>query len=116
PQTGTDYRPVAVGQFNLQSVPGYETLEGGAQYMTAQYFPAHTPLRDGSGRVYELNTPKLLFYVAYADAGVIKVDWSDPAAPKLLQRQDTVGEAASTAIANGRVYVADGDGGLVVFK
>lgn len=116
PHTGTDYRPVAVGEFKLQSVPGYETLEGGAQYMTAQYFPAHTPLRDGSGRVYELNTPKLLFYVAYAEAGVIKLDWSDPAAPKLLQRQDTVGEAASTAIANGRVYVADGSGGLVVFK
>ena len=47
---------------------------------------------------------------------MIKLDWSDPANPILLQRQDTVGKAVGTAIANGRVYVADYAGGLVVFK
>ena len=84
--------------------------------MTAQYFPAHTIIYDGSGSYYVLNTPRLLFYVAYANGGVIKLDWSDPANPILLQRQDTVGKAVDAAIANGRVYVADYAGGLVVFK
>jgi len=114
--TGTDYRPVAVARFQLQEVPGYENVPGGAQYMTAQYFPANAPIRNAAGNVYQLQKPRLLLYVAYSDGGVIKLDWSDPANPKLLQYHDTVGEAASTAIANGRVYVADGSGGLVVFR
>lgn len=114
--TGVDYRPVAVGRFDLSEVPGYETVGGGAQYMTAQYFPAHVPIRNAAGNVYTLNNPRVLLYVAYDDGGVIKLDWSDPAAPKLLEYHDTVGEATDTAIANGRVYVADGDGGLVVFR
>jgi hypothetical protein len=66
--------------------------------------------------VYTLTTPRVLFYVAYGDAGVVKLDWSDPANPKLMAIKDTVGAAAATAVANGRVYVADGTGGLVVFK
>jgi len=114
--TGVDHRPVAVGRFQLQQVPGYEDNPGGAQYMTAQYFPANTPIRNAAGDVYQLAKSRLLLYVAYSDGGVIKLDWSDPANPKLLQYHDTVGEAASTAIANGRVYVADGDGGLVVLR
>ncbi|MFO7592522.1 MAG: hypothetical protein R6X15_00565, partial [Pseudomonadota bacterium] len=59
---------------------------------------------------------KLVFYIAYGPAGVAKIDWSDPANPVLLQHQDTVGEATGTAIAHGRVYVADYAGGLVVFR
>jgi hypothetical protein len=58
----------------------------------------------------------VLLYVAYGAAGVIKLDWSDPARPVLLQIKDTAGKAVGTAIANGRVYVADYAGGLVVFK
>ena len=116
-QTGVDYRPVAAGEFKLQNVPGYETVSGGAQYFTTQYFPAHTPLiTQVGGEIHELEKPKLLMYVAYAEGGVAKLDWSDPVAPKLLEYHDTVGEAAATAIANGRVYVADGSAGLVVFK
>lgn len=114
---GVDCRPVAIGQFNLNNEgPVYAALEGGAQSMTAQYFPANIPIDDGSGRTYQLDKPKVLLYVAYGDAGVIKLDWSDPAKPVLLQHQDTAGDAMATAIAHGRVYVADYDGGLVVFK
>ena len=109
-------RPIAVGYFKLQKLVDYADLDGGALYMTPQYFPANTPIDDGSGSTYVLDTPRLLFYVAYGDAGVIKLDWSNPASPVLMAIKDTVGQAVGTAIANGRVYVADGAGGLVVFR
>jgi hypothetical protein len=111
-----DCRPESVGRFKLQLQAGYETVDGGALYMTSQHFPANTLIRNAAGTVYTLPTPRVLFYVAYGDAGVVKLDWSDPANPKLMAIKDTMGSAASTAIANGRVYVADGTGGLVVFK
>jgi len=116
PQTQLDCRPVAVGRFKLQLLAGYEDLEGGAQFMTPQFFPANTPLVDMSGTVYTLEQPRLLFYVAYGAAGVVKLDWSNPAAPVMVAIKDTAGSATATAISNGRVYVADGAGGLVVFK
>jgi len=109
-------RPTAAGYFKLQKLVGYETLDGGALYMTPQYFPANQPIRDGSGNVYILDAPRLLFYVAYGDAGVIKLDWSSLGNPVLMAIKDTVGAAAATATANGRVYVADGVGGLVVLR
>jgi hypothetical protein len=110
-----DCRPESVGRFKLQAVPGYELLDGGALYMTSQYFPANTLLTDG-GATYTLDQPKVLFYVAYGAAGVVKLDWSDPANPQMLSIKDTVGSASATAVANGRVYVSDGTGGLVVFR
>ncbi len=119
PDTGLDCRPAAVSRYKLQADPlhpGYALVDGGAQYMTAQLFPTETLIHDGAGNVYVLDTPRVLLYVAYAQGGVIKLDWSDPANPILLQRQDTVGKAVGTAIANGRVYVADYSGGLVVFR
>jgi hypothetical protein len=109
-------RPIAVGYFKLQKLVDYADLDGGALYMTPQYFPANTLIDDGSGSTYVLDTPRLLFYVAYGDAGVVKLDWSNPASPVLMAIKDTVGQAVGTAIANGRVYVADGAGGMVVFK
>ena len=110
-----DCRPESVGRFKLQTVPGYESLDGGALYMTSQYFPANTLLSNGS-TTYTLDKARVLFYVAYGDAGVVKLDWSDPANPKMVSIQDTVGSASATAVANGRVYVADGTGGMVVFR
>lgn len=116
-ESGLDCRPVAVGQYNLDNEgPAYAALNGGAQSMTAQYFPANRLLSDGKGRTYTLASPRVLLYVAYGAAGVIKLDWSDPAKPVLLQHKDTAGKAVGTAIANGRVFVADYAGGLVVFK
>jgi len=106
PQSGLDCRPTAVARYKLQADPlhpEFALVSGGAQYMTAQLNP------DG-------HIGRLLFYVAYAGAGVIKLDWSDPANPVLLQQHDTVGKAVDTATANGRVYVADYGGGVVVFK
>jgi hypothetical protein len=93
-------RPTAVGYFKLQFVPGNEDVSGGALYMTPQLFPG--------GR--------LLFYVAYGEAGVLKLDWSNVAAPTIMARKEVVGGAVGTAINNGRVYVAAGGGGVSVFK
>jgi hypothetical protein len=109
-------RPTLAGYFKLQKQVGYETLDGGALYMTPQLFPANTPFRDATGAIRVLETPKLLFYVAYGDAGVIKLDWSNVAVPQLLAIKGVVGGAAATAINNGRVYVAAGTGGLAVLK
>lgn len=114
--TGVDCRPVALSQYKLQNDAAYALLDGGAQGMTAQYLPANRLIGDGKGGTYTLASPRVLLYVAYGAAGVIKLDWSDPTKPTLLQRKDTAGKAVATAIANGRVYVADYAGGLVVFK
>jgi hypothetical protein len=63
-------RPTAVGYFKLQKLAGYEDVEGGALYMTPQFFP--TQYRDATLVRITLAQPKLLFYVAYGDAGVVK--------------------------------------------
>ncbi len=100
--TGTqiyDYRPVAVSRFKLQLVPGYEDWSGGAVKMD-----------------YTLVNGKLVFYVAFAEAGLLKLDWTDPVAPVLKGVAATVGECSAVAITNGRLYVADGTGGMVSFK
>ena len=105
-------RPVAVAQFKLQKLPGFEDVSGGALYMTPQYFP--TEYRDATGTLVTLLEPRLLFYVGYGDAGVVKIDWSDPESPTLMGTKEVIGGAVGTAINNGRVYVAAGAGGFSV--
>jgi hypothetical protein len=107
-------RPTAVAQFKLQKLAGYEEMDGGALYMTPQYFP--TQYRDETGKLITLFKPVLLFYVAYGDAGVVKIDWRDPANPTMVAIKGVIGGAAGTAINNGRVYVAAGAGGLTVLQ
>lgn len=104
---GFDYRPEPISRFILQEQPGLEDADPEALYMTPQQLPARLVFDDRD---------RLLFYVGYGAAGVAKIDWSDPANPVLLQHRDTVGEATGTAIANGRVYVSDHQGGLVIFR
>ena len=107
-------RPIAVAQFKLQKLPGYEEVSGGALYMTPQYFP--TEYRDATGTLITLSEPRLLFYVGYGDAGVVKIDWSDPENPALMDIKEVIGGAVGTDINNGRVYVPAGAGGLSVLK
>jgi hypothetical protein len=109
-------RPTAVGYFKLQKLAGYETMDGGALYMTPQFFPANTRYIDASGSVAISNVARLLFYVGYGDAGAVKLDWSNVASPSMVAIKGVVGGAAATAINNGRVYVAAGSGGLTVLK
>lgn len=94
-----DYRPAALSQFKLQYVPGYETVDGGAVRMD-----------------YVQQNGKLYLYVAFGAAGLVKIDYTNPVAPLLVARQDTSAEASDVVISNGRIYLADGSGGLVFFK
>jgi len=94
-----DYRPKAVSRFKLQQVPGYEAVAGGAVKLT-----------------YTNLNGKLVFYVAFAEAGLLKIDWTDPAKPILAELIPTMGECSDVTISNGRLYVADGGAGMVFFK
>ncbi len=122
-------RPVAVGYFKLQKygevldtagdvvTPSpYADVDGGALYMTPQFFPAGVPYIDANGGVTTSDQDRLLFYVAYGAAGVVKLDWSNVATPSLLAIKEVVGGAVGTAIKNGRVYVPAGAGGLTVLR
>ncbi|MGD9297845.1 MAG: hypothetical protein PVG47_10650, partial [Chromatiales bacterium] len=99
-----DYRPVAVYRFKLQdpALGGLAELEGwggGALGMT-------------SLRVED----QVFFYIGYGSAGVVKLDWTDPSAPVVLQHTNTVGEAMDVTVINGRIYVADNMGGIALLK
>ena len=97
-------RPEAVARFKLQdpSLGGSADLaefSGGAQ-----------------GMFYQNLNARHYFYVGYDAAGVAKIDWTDVANPVLVQHVNTAGNAVDVTVANGRVYVADGGGGLVIVR
>ena len=97
-------RPVASARFKLQDASMFGSAElagwsGGASGMDVVRVNGVT-----------------LFYVAYGDAGVIKIDWTHPDNPQLLEHANTVGYAHDVSVVNGRVYAADGAGGLTLFK
>jgi hypothetical protein len=94
-----DYRPVAKARFRLQDVPGYEGIPGGALNMTVV---------EGAGGVY--------FHAAYGTAGLATILWNEPTNPVLLELAATAGEASAVVEQSGRVFVADGAGGLVYFQ
>lgn len=94
-----DYRPEFAGRFKLQWVPGYEEMSGGAVKM------AYT---EAGG--------KLMMYVAFGEAGVVKIDYTDTANPQLVDVVNTAAECVDVEIANGRLYVGDHGGGMVLFK
>lgn len=96
---GSDPAPRAIGQFKITNVPGFEASEAEAYRAT-----------------FTTQNGKIFFYIAYGDLGVVKVDVTNPATPVFLGRADTVGLAKEVAAANGRLYVADGKGGLVFLK
>ena len=94
-----DHRPEAVARFRLVDVEGYEELDAEALYME-----------------YSNVAGRLLFYVAYGEAGVAIIDWTDAAAPTLVARAPTIHEATAVTLQNGRLYVADHDGGIAIFR
>lgn len=94
-----DVRPAFLGRFKLQAVPGYEDVAGGAVKM------AYTQVGG-----------KLMQYVAFGEAGLVKIDYTDPANPLFVAMKNTAAECVAVAIANGRLYVGDHGGGLVLFK
>ncbi len=94
-----DYRPECVGNFKLSEVPGYEDVDGGAVKMT------YTELGG-----------KLNIYAAFGHYGVVKIDYTDSTAPQLVEAHPTASECVDVEIANGRLYVADHGGGMVLYK
>ena len=97
-------RPIATARFKLQDASMFGSTElagwsGGSAGMDVVSV---------EGRNF--------FYVAYGDAGVIKIDWTDPASPVLMEHTNTVGFASDVVVINGRVYVADSGGGLALLK
>lgn len=97
-------RPVAVARFKLQ-----DPLLGGREELA--------DLSGGAQGMFVLNLGGThYFYVAYDTAGIAKIDWTDAANPILVQHANTAGNASDVEIANGRAYVADGAGGLVLIK
>lgn len=94
-----DHRPQTVSEFRLHEQPGFEEVDAEALYME-----------------YTHVGERLVFYVAHGHAGLVALDYSDPANPVLLQVVETVGEALSVALSNGRIYVADHEGGIAQFR
>jgi len=113
----TSDRPEAAGYFKIQDATTYTTdlttdfagWSGGATGIDA------ITTTDG----------KRLIYIAYGNAGVVKLDWTnlwdapvsppDTVDPILMEQGNTAGSATDVVVWNGRVYAADGAGGLVLF-
>ena len=94
-----DYRPEFLGKFKLQEEEGYEDIDGGSVKMA-----------------YTQQGGSLFFYAAFGHYGVVKIDYSDPELPVLVDAVPTASECVDVEIANGRLYVGDHAGGLVLFK
>lgn len=97
-------RPSVASRFNLQDVNFFGSAE----------------FTDWSGGAVGMDVVsvggKILFYIAYGEAGVIKIDWTDPSYPYLMDHINTVGSALDVTVENGRVYVADSAGGMALIK
>ena len=94
-----DYRPEFLGKFKLQNVVGYEDIDGGSVKMA-----------------YTQQSGNLYFYAAFGHYGVVKIDYTDATAPVFLDAVPTASECVDVEISNGRLYVGDHAGGLVLFK
>jgi hypothetical protein len=102
-----DYRPAFLGKFKLQEVEGFEDVDGGSVKMA--YTQQDGECSTGSGKC-------LYFYAAFGAYGVVKIDYTDPSLPVLVDAVPTASECVDVEIANGRLYVGDHAGGLVLFK
>ncbi|GIU00029.1 hypothetical protein TSL6_05350 [Sulfurovum sp. TSL6] len=98
------YRPEATARFKLQN----REMFGRAELAEWSGGAAGMDVVSVNGRY--------IFYIAYGDAGVIKINWTNPATPVLMEHADTVGFASDVTVINGHAYVADGGGGLVLLK
>jgi len=122
-------RPGAPSQ-NRPNAVGYFKIQNAATYSTSTVVTDFSDWGGGASGIDAISTTggKKLVYVAYGDAGVVKLDWSnlwtspapelpyDTISPILEDHVNTVGSATDVAVWNGRVYVADGAGGLVLLK
>ncbi|EIF51693.1 LVIVD repeat protein [Sulfurovum sp. AR] len=120
PGAPSQNRPNAVGYFKIQNTATYTTS------LVADF----SDWGGGAAGIDAISATngKKIIYIAYGNAGVVKLDWSNlwtspaPATsyetidPILEQHANTSGKATDVVVWNGRVYVADGAGGLVLLK
>jgi len=107
-EMGRDGRYDAAGYFKLQDDTTYiNGLVAGTDFSN---------WGGGASGIDAVIDSGTYIYVAYGDAGVIKINWSDVANPRLVEHANTSGSATDVAVWNGRAYVADGSGGLVLLK
>lgn len=100
-------RPEAAARFKLKDASSYINQTG----------TNFAELGGGSAGMDVVSVnDKNIFYVAYGAAGVVKIDWTDPTSPILMEHANTVGYASDAVVINGRVYVADSGGGLTLLK
>jgi hypothetical protein len=102
-------------------------------YEAAELLHARTPqaaasfrLQDQPGHADAVGVPRGLFVhrngaattllVAYDDSGVAVVDWTNARDPRLQRLLPTAGSCRDVAVCDGRVYVADFEGGLAAFR
>jgi len=113
PHQGTE-----MGRNGRYDAVGYLKLQDASTYTND--LVAGTDFTEWSGGASGIDAVivngKTYIYVAYGNAGAIKIDWTDAANPVLVDHADTAGSATDIVVWNGRVYVADGAGGLVLFK
>jgi hypothetical protein len=113
-----DHPGTEMGRDGRYDAAGYLKLQDASTYTNDLI--AGTDFSDWGGGASGIDAVtvggKTYIYVAYGDAGVIKIDWSDAANPILVEHANTSGSASDVSVWNGRVYVADGDGGLVLVK
>lgn len=112
-------RPNAIGYFKMQNASTYLN----------NVVTDFSDWGGGASGIDAITTTggKKLVYVSYGDAGVVKLDWSnlwtstpstsyETISPVLDDHVNTAGSATDVVVWNGRVYVADGAGGLVLLK
>jgi hypothetical protein len=107
-----------MGRDGRYDAAGYLKLQDSSTYTND--LVAGTDFTEWSGGAVGIDAVsingKTYIYVAYGDAGAIKIDWTGAANPILVEHANTAGSATDIVVWNGRVYVADGAGGLVLLK
>jgi hypothetical protein len=121
--------PVRIGAFNTGSNASQDVVVAGNRAYVADFFrllvvdvsdPTH-PTGMGSlevpgGNAYGVAVAGNLVYVAHGNKGLSVVDVSDPYHPLLAGTADTPGFSSAVTAFGGKVYLADGENGLVILE
>lgn len=101
----------ALALLALAGASGTATAQSGGLLCEGRDILSRTPT---PGATYDVLLVGDLAYVADADAGLLVLDMTDPAAPTSVGSCDTPGFARSLAIVGLYVFVADGESGLQI--
>jgi len=111
------------GTYSVAAVSGWGYVSD-TNGLNSMYAPDPAHPSGGGGRVVgacgRVKLANGYAYVAWdvlshPNGGLEVIDESDPEHPAIFGHWDTAGQSRNLDIANGYVYLADGDGGLVIF-